>query len=650
MNGVVMRKSLKKALIYLIMTMLVLPTWLVTGMMSATHVKAAHPDADGNTIFDQGDVIISEFMADPSKVTDANGEWIELHNMLNKSVNLAGWKIDSQIIGDVTITANAFLLICRNDDSSLNGGLDCDYEESGIELTNTSGNILLESHQGATISSVSYSSVASGESKSYNGSAWINETLHKYGSGDFGTPGYDFPEMTSVLPDDNSYLSGISELKFDGSSFGANNLDQLELDFYRGDALVEQANLIADNTQLQTDLVAFKESDSELADSVISALYVPEDEKWIVNVNTKSIFWSDGKYKIFVSLWDEDGNKWGNNAPGSVENKVFNYTVDNTTPSLTVNVDDLTSSVSSPEITGTVSDGGTNVSGVKLELTVNSIAYLASIDCDGNWTVQIDESLKNGEYPITAKATDLAGNQSETNEMLKVNKLVVSPELITKVDGKQIKITWTRNEGETYNYYFSSRANGVVSQDNYVKFVKNVAGNEIIETVGEYGDYYIAVVAIDGAGNESTLAEASKQLVHVSAPAPVATVTPVATVDPTPAPAPVAASIAPQKAQAAAPVEKKIETPADDSNGQIKGDDTDNDETEKINWTPWIVLFVLIVLAGAATGGYFYWFAGEEEVKAVVKTPAKEEKKEKVETIVKTKQPTKKSNKKAKRW
>lgn len=45
--------------------------------------------------------------------------------------------------------------------------------------------------------------------------------------------------------------------------------------------------------------------------------------------------------------------------------------------------------------------------------------------------------------------------------------------------------------------------------------------------------------------------------------------------------------------------------------------------TESINWTPWIILFMLIILAGAATGGYFYWFAGADNIEgaSVATTP-----------------------------
>ncbi len=43
--------------------------------------------------------------------------------------------------------------------------------------------------------------------------------------------------------------------------------------------------------------------------------------------------------------------------------------------------------------------------------------------------------------------------------------------------------------------------------------------------------------------------------------------------------------------------------------------------------TPWVILAILIVLAGIATGGYFYWFSGPEEVTTTV-TPSSDKKSE----------------------
>ncbi len=93
-----------------------------------------------------------------------------------------------------------------------------------------------------------------------------------------------------------------------------------------------------------------------------------------------------------------------------------------------------------------------------------------------------------------------------------------------------------------------------------------------------------------------------------------------------------------------------VSTPSD-SSGIIKGtNSTSSQETDTTNWTPWVILFTLIVLAGAVTGGYFYWFAGKEEVEK--RTPKGT--KEKVKVVVRDKKESKKNKtkpgKKQNRW
>lgn len=73
-------------------------------------------------------------------------------------------------------------------------------------------------------------------------------------------------------------------------------------------------------------------------------------------------------------------------------------------------------------------------------------------------------------------------------------------------------------------------------------------------------------------------------------------------------------------AQAASPtvsapvVPPSVSASKSDDKGIVKAAESTPTATETTNWTPWIVLFILIILAGAVTGGYFYWFAGKEEL------------------------------------
>ncbi|MCX6809084.1 MAG: hypothetical protein NTW50_05475 [Candidatus Berkelbacteria bacterium] len=68
--------------------------------------------------------------------------------------------------------------------------------------------------------------------------------------------------------------------------------------------------------------------------------------------------------------------------------------------------------------------------------------------------------------------------------------------------------------------------------------------------------------------------------------------------------------ITPSTAKAAEPSVSMPVIP--DANGQIKGVET-TPAGDQIDWSPWIVLFIIILLAGLATAGYTYWNTGKEE-------------------------------------
>lgn len=48
-------------------------------------------------------------------------------------------------------------------------------------------------------------------------------------------------------------------------------------------------------------------------------------------------------------------------------------------------------------------------------------------------------------------------------------------------------------------------------------------------------------------------------------------------------------------------------------------------DAEQSSATPWVILAILIILAGIATGGYFYWFSGPEEVTTSVKSESEKD-------------------------
>jgi len=256
----------------------------------------------------------------------------------------------------------------------------------------------------------------------------------------------------------------------------------------------------------------------------------------------------------------------------------------------------------------------------------------------------------DGKYTYKVEAVDKVGNVSEksvvSNEVIVDSTKPTAPNVSvsSKSDssGKYIHIEWVGVGGyvDKYEVY----VNDVTSSDNTVLVNNNQNDLGVVYSkdvnVASYGNYRVYIKVWKG--SEFVLSETrTAQFVEPE----VLTTATVATVVAEPSPAPEVTIEAP-KAVAA---EKSVPTETDDE-GIIKGDEeSDTESSTKINWTPWIVLFCLIILAGAATGGYFYWFNGEEEVNAVVRESKKQTVTPK-QTKEKVMPKNVKNTKKSKRW
>jgi len=163
-----------------------------------------------------GDVIISEIMQNPSAVSDANGEWFELYNTTNDTIDLLSWSISDQaglgqqmdsIESSLELLPNAYVTLANNGDPSTNGGYMHDYIYSGgFVLTNSSDEIILKAPNGIVIDSVYYDNGITfpdpnGNSMSLdpfslngssndNGLNWCAAS-ESIANGDFGSPGME---------------------------------------------------------------------------------------------------------------------------------------------------------------------------------------------------------------------------------------------------------------------------------------------------------------------------------------------------------------------------------------------------------------------------------------------------------------------------
>jgi beta-lactamase superfamily II metal-dependent hydrolase len=152
-----------------------------------------------------GQLVINEFLADPTVVTDANGEWIEIRNRGSVAVDLRKFRIASAndavhvITTSVSVPAGGYVVLGRNANTATNGGAPVAYSYGGsITLSNTDDWISLRDSAGATMDSVRYTSTTPGVawgvkdaslSHSTVGTTnWVLQTS-VFGAGDKGTPG-----------------------------------------------------------------------------------------------------------------------------------------------------------------------------------------------------------------------------------------------------------------------------------------------------------------------------------------------------------------------------------------------------------------------------------------------------------------------------
>ncbi len=113
--------------------------------------------AEGIIGLDSGlpQVVITEVMINPDGISDANGEWFEVHNPRTKPVNLQGWTIKDDgsdvhvIASNVVIPAGGYIVLARNGDTLQNGGVNAAYVYGDPNPLGNTGDelILLDSSQ-----------------------------------------------------------------------------------------------------------------------------------------------------------------------------------------------------------------------------------------------------------------------------------------------------------------------------------------------------------------------------------------------------------------------------------------------------------------------------------------------------------------------
>ena len=187
--------------------------------------NGADDDCDGLVDEDfvaEGDVVVTEWLDDPSAVEAEVGEWFEVYNAAGFDLNLVGWVVGDDVWGDsftvetdLVVPAGGYALFANNDDAATNGGLPAvDYVFARDDFLlnsydDSSDSIVLEL-DGAVIDDVLYMTDGTwphqtGYTASLdpdytdaaaNGDAgnWcLADVSWIYGDGDRGTPGDENP-------------------------------------------------------------------------------------------------------------------------------------------------------------------------------------------------------------------------------------------------------------------------------------------------------------------------------------------------------------------------------------------------------------------------------------------------------------------------
>ncbi|KDW34357.1 BapA-related adhesin SiiEA [Escherichia coli] len=184
-----------------------------------------------------------------------------------------------------------------------------------------------------------------------------------------------------------------------------------------------------------------------------------------------------GSQTITASLSDRAGNS---------DSTTHDVTVDLSGPTLTINTvsgDDIINNAEKTQDL-TISGGSSGLAtGTTVTVMLNGLAYSATTDGTGNWSVTVPASavgaLGEAVYQISASATDSAGNSGSTTHTVNVESLLPGV-IINTVAGDDII-----NAAEiAVNQTISGQVTGTA-----------VAGNTVIVTIG--GNQYNATVQSD---------------------------------------------------------------------------------------------------------------------------------------------------------
>jgi hypothetical protein len=162
-----------------------------------------------------GNLVITEFLADPSAVADADGEWLEILATAEADLNslqIRSGAASASLWAEecLRVKAGTYALLARKDDARVNGGLPAVLAELGVSLGNSNGSLALLTGD-ALIDQISWGQQQRGVASQLDPdrlSAAANDEPTSFcsaalpwgASSDLGTPGMANPPCAASLP------------------------------------------------------------------------------------------------------------------------------------------------------------------------------------------------------------------------------------------------------------------------------------------------------------------------------------------------------------------------------------------------------------------------------------------------------------------
>ncbi|MEX6215543.1 Ig-like domain-containing protein [Providencia hangzhouensis] len=122
----------------------------------------------------------------------------------------------------------------------------------------------------------------------------------------------------------------------------------------------------------------------------------------------------DGEYDYQVSVTDTVGNIGMSSGQFIVDTQVDSLSVQLDVPSDSGKVGDHITQESRPHFSGKAEAGS------RVELMIDGQHVVTTADSDGDWTIVVQQTLTDGTYDYTVKATDVAGNSTVVTESVQI--------------------------------------------------------------------------------------------------------------------------------------------------------------------------------------------------------------------------------------